>query len=59
MRSPQALSRGKDALSTSATRAPARANTRAATLPAGPDPTTNTSKRLELTALLSGKDRLR
>ena len=33
------------ALSTSATRAPPRASTRAAMLPAGPDPTTSTSKR--------------
>ena len=42
--SPQALSRGKAALSISATRAPPRARTSAATLPAGPDPTTATSK---------------
>ena len=42
--SPQALSRGKVALSTSATRAPARARTSALTAPAGPEPTTATSK---------------
>src|SRR6266508_4014613 len=51
-RSPQALSRGKRALSTSATRAPLRASTVAATLPAGPDPTTRTSKRSPPTCLL-------
>src|SRR5450432_1515703 len=45
MRSPQALSRGKAALSTRATRAPPRARTIAAILPAGPAPTTKTSKR--------------
>src|SRR5215471_18350412 len=44
-RSPHALSRGNAALSTRATCAPARARTRAATLPAGPAPTTTTSKR--------------
>ena len=53
MRSPHALSRGNAALSTSATRAPPRANTRAAMLPAGPDPTTSTSKRLSVIALSS------
>src|SRR5450759_4768106 len=42
-RSPQALSRGKVTLSTSATRAPPRARTSAAMLPAGPEPTTMTS----------------
>ena len=45
MRSPHALSRGKVDLSTRATRAPSRANTSAATLPAGPAPTTSASKR--------------
>ena len=45
MRSPQALSRGKAALSRSATRAPPRASTMAATLPPGPAPTTSTSNR--------------
>ena len=44
MASPHALSRGNDALSTSATRAPPRARTSAATVPAGPAPTTATSK---------------
>src|SRR2546421_2329079 len=43
-RSPHALSRGNLALSTSATRAPPRASTVAAMLPAGPDPTTIASK---------------
>ncbi len=47
--SPHALSRGKAALSTNATRAPARARTNAVTLPAGPEPTTATSKRSVLT----------
>src|SRR5207244_496794 len=51
-RSPQALSRGKRALSTSATRAPPRASTRAATLPAGPAPITRASKRLSGMPLL-------
>src|SRR5258707_10636537 len=50
--SPQALSRGKADLSTRATRTPPRASTRAATLPAGPPPTTSTSKRDRLTLLL-------
>src|SRR5664280_2638287 len=53
MKSPQALSLGNCALSSSATLAPARASTREATLPAGPAPTTSTSKRLGLTRLLS------
>ena len=44
-RSPHALSRGNAALSTSTTRAPARARTSAATLPAGPAPITATSAR--------------
>ena len=59
MKSPQALSRGNGALSSRATWAPARARTSAAMLPAGPAPTTSTSKRLELTPLLPGVDRLR
>src|SRR5262245_902214 len=50
-RSPHALSRGNAALSTRATRAPALARTRAATLPAGPAPTTTTSKRSSATRL--------
>src|SRR5438309_9422538 len=53
MRSPHALSRGNEALSTSATRAPPRANTRAAVLPAGPDPTTSTSKRRSVIVVAS------
>src|SRR5664279_6586779 len=48
MRSPHALSRGNAALSTRATRAPPCAKTSAAMLPAGPDPTTSTSKRLSV-----------
>ena len=44
-KSPHALSRGKTALSNSATRAPWRASVSAAKLPAGPDPTISTSKR--------------
>src|SRR5438309_180502 len=51
-RSPHALSRGNEVLSTRATRAPPRARTRAATLPAGPDPTTTTSKRAPATRRL-------
>ena len=47
-KSPHALSRGKTALSNSATLAPWRANVRAAKLPAGPDPTISTSKRVVL-----------
>src|SRR5262249_50569918 len=43
IRSPQALSLGNAALSARATRAPPRASTRAATLPAGPAPTTTAS----------------
>ncbi len=39
---PHTLSRGKSRLSTSRTRMPSRANSRAATAPAGPPPTTTT-----------------
>src|SRR5262249_21619944 len=48
IRSPQALSLGNAALSARATRAPPRASTRAATLPAGPAPTTTASYSLTL-----------
>src|SRR5712691_3957360 len=55
-RSPHALSRGNLALSTSATRAPPRASTVAAMLPAGPDPTTSASKCPAFIGLLDGQD---
>src|SRR5262245_2837921 len=55
MPSPQALSRGKSARSSSSTRAPACAAARAAAEPAGPAPTTRTSSlppvSLRLTAM--------
>jgi len=50
-KSPHALSRGKAAVSNSATRAPWRARVSAAKLPAGPDPTISTSKRTVVTEL--------